>query len=190
MAHNIEAIVIGASAGALPALKVILPQLPADYPLPIIIVVHLVKDQPNKLTELLQHNCKLSIKEAQDKENLIPGVVYLAPPDYHLLIETNKSLSLSYDEPVLYSRPSIDVLFETAADAYRERLVGIVLTGANSDGSNGLKHVEQLGGMVIVQDPNEAEVDIMPLKAIKACQNPLILNLNSIVEFLTGELIT
>jgi len=190
MSHNIEAIVIGASAGAFTALKVILPQLPANYPLPIVIVVHLVRDQPSMLTELLQRDCRLSIKEAQDKESLAPGVVYFAPPDYHLLIENNKSLSLSSDEPVLYSRPSIDVLFETAADSFREKLLGIVLTGANSDGAKGLKRVEQLGGMVIVQDPHDADVNIMPLSAINACQNPRILNLNSIIDFLTGELIS
>lgn len=190
MQNSIEAIVIGASAGAYPALRVILQQLPKKYPLPIIIVVHVVRDQPNMLVKLLQQGCCLTVKEAQDKETLTPGVVYLGPPDYHLLIETNKSLSLSSDEPLQYSRPSIDVLFETAADAYRDKLLGIVLTGANADGAQGLKRVEHLGGIAIVQNPDEAEVATMPLSAINACQNPRILTLNAIKNFLTGELIT
>lgn len=186
---SIEAIVVGTSAGGFAALKALLPQLPANYPLPIVIVVHVVRDQPSMLVELLRNNCQLTVKEAEDKECLAPGVVYFAPPDYHLLVETNKSLSLSSDEPVLYSRPSIDVLFETAADAYREKLLGIVLTGANSDGAKGLKRIEQVGGIAIVQDPDEAEVSLMPWSAINACQSPRILNLQSIMDVLTGEII-
>lgn len=189
MAYNIEAIVIGTSSGAYAALKVILAQLPKKYPLPIIIVVHLARDHASVLGDLLQQDCRLTIKEAEDKETIVPGTVYLGPPDYHLLIETNRSLSLSSEEPVHYSRPSIDVMFETAADAYREKLLGIVLTGANADGAKGLKRVEHLGGYALVQNPDEAEVATMPLAAIKACLNPRILSLNAISDFLTSELL-
>ena len=132
-----EAVVIGASAGALEALSSLLPALPSDYRLPILIVVHLPPDKTSLLAELLRARCAIRVREAEDKEPIEPGVVYFAPPDYHLLVEQDRRLSLSDDEPVLFSRPSIDVLFESAADAYGGGLIGVVLTGANSDGANG-----------------------------------------------------
>ena len=119
-----EAVVIGASAGALEALSVILPSLPADYGLPVIIVVHVPPDKKSLLAELFQAKCGIEVREAEDKEPIRGGTAYFAPPDYHLLVETDKSLSLSDDEPVLFSRPSIDVLFESAADAYGPSLIG------------------------------------------------------------------
>ena len=119
-----EAVVIGASAGALEALSVILPSLPADYGLPVLIVVHVPPDKKSLLAELFQAKCGIEVREAEDKEPIRGGTVYFAPPDYHLLVETDKSLSLSDDEPVFYSRPSVDVLFESAADAYGPSLIG------------------------------------------------------------------
>ena len=141
-----EAIVIGGSAGAFEALSALLPGLAVDYPLPILIVVHLPPDRSSLFAELFRARCKIRVREAEDKEPIEPGVAYFAPPDYHLLVEADRRLSLSVEEPVLYSRPSIDVLFESAADAYSGGLIGVVLTGANSDGADGLKAVVEARG--------------------------------------------
>ena len=132
-----EAIVIGASAGALEALSVILPALPATFDLPIFVVVHVPPDKKSILAELFDAKCKVKVREAEDKEPIAGGTVYFATADYHLLVEADKTLSLSNDEPVLYSRPSIDVLFESAADAYGPGLIALMLTGANQDGAQG-----------------------------------------------------
>ncbi len=114
------------------------------------------------MTELLQARCRVAVREAEDKEPISGGTVYFAPPDYHRLVENDRHLTLSDDEPVLYSRPSIDVLFESAADAYGPGLVGVVLSGANRDGANGLKAVAEAGGTVIVQNPDSAYAAAMP----------------------------
>ena len=153
-----QAVVIGASAGALEALSKLLPGLAADYRLPILIVVHLPPDRTSLFVELLRAGCAIQVREAGDKEPIESGVVYFAPPDYHLLVEQDRRLSLSSEEAVLFSRPSIDVLFESAADAYGEGLIGVVLTGANSDGADGLKAVIEAGGLAIVQNPKSAYV--------------------------------
>lgn len=179
-----EAIVIGASAGAFEALSALLPGLAADYPLPIMIVVHLPPDKTSLLAELFRARCKIHVREAEDKEPIEPGVAYFAPPDYHLLVETDRRLSLSGEEPVLYSRPSIDVLFESAADAYGGSLIGVLLTGANSDGANGLKTVVEAGGVAIVQSPKGAYATAMPEAAIAACPTARILSLNEIALYL------
>jgi two-component system, chemotaxis family, protein-glutamate methylesterase/glutaminase len=133
-----EAIVIGTSAGGLHAVSSILPVLPGEYPLPIIIVQHRAKDSKELLEDVLQYKTKLKVKQIDEKERIGAGFVYLAPPDYHLLIEKDRTFSLSADPPVMYSRPSIDVLFESAAIVYREKLVAIILTGANHDGAKGM----------------------------------------------------
>lgn len=175
-----RAVVIGASAGAIQALSRILPALPADYPLPILVVVHVPADRNNILAPLFEAKCAVAVREAEDKEPVLPGVVYFAPPDYHLLVEAEGTLSLSSDEQVLHSRPSIDVLFESAADAYGASLIGIVLTGANADGANGLKAVADAGGTAIVEDPSGAYADAMPLAALKQCPAARILSLDAI----------
>ncbi|HWV60965.1 MAG TPA: chemotaxis protein CheB [Sphingopyxis sp.] len=162
-------VVIGASAGAVQALSEILPALPADFPLPILVVVHIPSDRQNILPSLLQAKCRMTVREAEDKEPALAGVVYFAPPDYHLLAEADGSLSLSSDEEVLYSRPSIDVLFESAADAYGAALIGIVLTGANPDGAKGLKAIADAGGTALVEDPAAAYAAEMPTAALKEC---------------------
>jgi two-component system chemotaxis response regulator CheB len=129
--------------------------------------------------------CSLNIKEADEKENIQAGYVYFAPPNYHLLIENDKTFSLSTDEKVNYSRPSIDVLFESAANAYGPRLAAIILTGANNDGAEGLRRIKQKGGLVIVQDPQSAENSYMPAAALKAVKPDFVLSLVEIGRWLT-----
>jgi two-component system chemotaxis response regulator CheB len=175
-----KAIVIGSSAGGLSALSMLLEKLPPDHPLPIIIVQHRAKDQKNLLEEVLQPKCKIKIKQADEKEKIEKGIVYIAPPDYHLLIENDFTFSLSCDPLVLYSRPSIDVLFESAAIAYRDTLIGIILTGANNDGASGLQAIKKHGGLTIAQSPAEARFPQMPGAAIDKGGAMLILTLNEI----------
>lgn len=181
-----SAVVMGASAGALEALSEILPALPADYALPVMIVVHLPPDKDSILVQLLAARCALPVREAEDKMPIEPGTVYVAAPDYHLLVEKTGHLSLSSEEQVLYSRPSIDVLFETAADAYGEGLVGVVLSGANRDGAHGLQAVMEAGGMGIVQNPESAFAREMPRGALKACPTARVLALPEIGPFLAS----
>jgi two-component system chemotaxis response regulator CheB len=179
-----EAVVVGASAGALEALSVILPALSADFGLPIMVVVHIPPDKRSVLAELFAAKCALKVVEAEDKVPLEAGTIYFAPPDYHLLVETDRSLALSADEPVLFSRPSIDVLFESAADVYGPGLIGIVLTGANQDGALGLKAIADAGGITIVQAPGTAFQDAMPQAAIDTVPTAQILTLASIATYL------
>jgi two-component system chemotaxis response regulator CheB len=179
-----EAIVIGASAGALEALSVILPALPADFKSPVIVVVHIPPDRRSILAELFQAKCRIAVLEVEDKQPIEDGTIYFAPPDYHLLVETNRTLSLSSDEPVLYSRPAIDVLFESAADAYGPALIAIVLTGANSDGAKGMLAVCEAGGTTIVQCPDGAFASAMPEAAIAMCPGAMIMSLDAIAAYL------
>jgi two-component system, chemotaxis family, protein-glutamate methylesterase/glutaminase len=136
----------------------------------VLIVVHLPRERPSLLRDLFAARCRLPIREAEDKETVEPGTVYFAPPDYHLLLECHDdappSIALSVDEPVLYSRPSIDVLFESAAECWGDKLAGVALTGANSDGARGIAAVARAGGITLVQDPAEAVADALPLAAV------------------------
>jgi len=177
-----QAVVIGVSAGGLKALSAILPGLPANYPLPIMIVIHLPPDRESVVAELFDDKCALTVREAEDKEDILPGHVYFAPPDYHLLIEPDHRLSLSSEEPVLFSRPSVDVLFETAADVYGEGLIGIILTGANPDGAAGLKAVMAAGGMAWVQRPDLSYASAMPEAALALSPQAEALSLEQIAE--------
>lgn len=171
-----EGAVIGVSAGGLHALKTILPALPAALPLSIAIVQH--GAQPNAyLADYLNRLSAIVVKEAEDKETMLSGTAYLAPAGYHLLIEPDRSFSLSVDEKVNFSRPSIDLLFESAADVFGEALIGIILTGANSDGARGLKAIKRHGGLVIVQDPKTAEAPFMPRAALRALTVDHVVNL-------------
>lgn len=179
-----EAVVIGASAGALEALSAILPKLPATFTLPIMIVVHIPPDRSSVLADLFRAKCRIPVQEAEDKEPIRPGTIYFAPPDYHLLVESNKCLALSSDEPELFSRPSIDVLFETAADAYGAGLIAIILTGANHDGAKGLRAVIDAGGAALVQDPEGAFASAMPEAAIRLCPESRVLSLEQIATYL------
>jgi two-component system chemotaxis response regulator CheB len=183
---TIKAVAIGASAGAVQALQVILPRLPVGYPLSVLVVVHVPPDRSNVLLPLFQAKCRIPVKEAEDKEPMVGGVIYFAPSDYHLLVEADGALALSNDEPVNYSRPSIDVLFESAADAYGPALVGVILTGANNDGAAGLKAVTDAGGMAIVEDPAKAYASAMPDAALDAAATAKVMTLEAIASYLSS----
>jgi len=178
--RRIEAVVIGASAGAIEALSAILPKLPRNYPVPVMVVVHLPPDRQSIIANLFAVKSAIAVREAEDKEPLNAGTVYFAPPDYHLLVEHDHRLSLSSEEPVHYSRPAVDVLLETAADAFGPGLVAVILSGANSDGANGLRAVCNAGGVGLVQRPDLAQAAIMPQSALDACPTAEALTLQEI----------
>ncbi|CAN7657926.1 chemotaxis protein CheB [Acidovorax sp. Leaf76] len=161
-----DAIVVGGSSGGVEALVALLPALPATLQAPLVVVLHLPRDRRSLLADIFRQRCALPLQEAGDKDELQPGNVYFAPPDYHLLLDEGPRLSLSVDAPVHFSRPSIDVLFESAADLYGPRLVGILLSGANEDGARGLAAIRSAGGLAIVQDPASAPMPAMPLAAL------------------------
>lgn len=179
-----EAIVIGTSSGGMNALKFLFSALPVDFSIPIIIVQHIGPRSDNQWIKLLNNNSKLYLKEADEKEKIEHGKVYIAPPNYHLMIERNKTFSLTIDERVNYSRPSIDVLFESAAEAYKNKLIGVILTGSNNDGTKGIKRIKEYGGLTIAQDPKTAESSYMPASAIAAIQPDYILSLEDISNLL------
>lgn len=183
-ARRIEAVVIGASAGGFDALLAILKGLPAGFAMPIVVVLHLPESHESRLAELFGYRLALRAREARDKETLEPGVLYFAPSGYHLSIETDRSFSLSCEERISYARPSIDVLFASAADAYGKSLAAVLLTGANYDGANGLAGIRIAGGLTIVQDPATAEVATMPEAAIRRMTPDLILPLAEIHSLL------
>ena len=162
-----EIVVIGTSWGGLSALRELVGGLPAAFPLPVVVVQHRHRQSNHLLTSLLQDSTSLEVCEIEDKAPIVAGHVHVAPADYHLLIEPGY-FSLSVDEPVRYSRPSIDVTFMSAADAYASRAVGVILTGANADGSRGLERIHERGGLVLVQLPGTAESPMMPAAALRA----------------------
>jgi two-component system chemotaxis response regulator CheB len=165
MASPVDVVVIGASLGGLKALKILLGALPASFAAPVVIVQHRSKHSEEGYAQLLQEASLLPVSEIEDKDELAPGHVYLAPPDYHVLVD-GKHLSLSTEDPVNHSRPSIDVLFESAAHGLREKVVAVVLTGSTADGAEGAWRVKRNGGRVVCQDPAGAESGIMPAAAI------------------------
>ncbi|AKQ65088.1 Chemotaxis response regulator protein-glutamate methylesterase CheB [Myxococcus hansupus] len=166
LAGRIDAVVVGASAGGVEALGTLLPALPRGFRPAVLVVLHQPRERRSLLVDIFSSRCALPVQEAQDKEPAQPGTIYFAPPDYHLLVDDGPSLALSADEPVLFSRPSIDVLFESAADTYGHRLAGLILTGANSDGARGLAAVREAGGVTLVQRPDTAMVATMPTAAL------------------------
>ena len=179
-----EAIVIGVSSGGMNAMKVMFSLLPKEFKTPIIIVQHLGEYSDNYWIKLLNDKSNLSIKEADEKEKIENGNVYIAPPNYHLMIERDKTFSLTVDERVNYARPSIDVLFESAAEAYKDKLIGVILTGSSCDGTAGLKKIKEHGGLSIAQDPKTAESAYMPASAIAAIKVDYILSLEDIIDLL------
>jgi two-component system chemotaxis response regulator CheB len=183
--RKFEAIAIGASAGGIEALSAILPAFPADFAIPVFVVVHLPQHQPSLLVEIFTSRCALVVREPDDKQEVSAGI-WFASPGYHLMIDSDRCFALSVDEPVNYSRPSIDVLFQTAAEVYARRLLGIVLTGANNDGANGAKEIAENGGAVLVQDPDEAEANMMPSAAISAVSTATVAPLSRIADVLRG----
>lgn len=184
MLSGYDAIVIGASAGGFAALAKILPNLSRALPQAVIVVQHLHPDSGEYIVNFLGQHCLLPVKEAEDKEPILPGVIYIAAARYHLLIEQDKSFSLSLDNKINFARPSIDILFETAASAYGPRLIGVILTGANTDGAFGLAAIKARGGLTIVQDPETAEIAFMPQAAIDQAQPDHILDLTRIARLL------
>ena len=183
---RIEAIVIGASAGGVEALGLILPSLPAKFRPAVLIVLHLPRERPSLLVEIYEKRCALPIREADDKEPIEPGTIYFAPPDYHMLVERNRQIALSTEEPVHFSRPSVDVLFESAADAFGSRLLGVILTGANEDGAAGLHAIHRAGGVTVVQQPDSAKVPLMVVSALQRNPADFVLSLPEIAELLKG----
>ncbi len=164
---NYKAIVIGTSFGGLEALKIILPGLGKEFPVPVIIVLHIGDHSNDTFINYMNSICPLKVTEAENNEEIKPGHIYFAPPNYHLLIEPDFTFSLSTEEKYNYSRPSIDILFESAAWAYSKNLIGIILSGANSDGAYGLKLIKEFGGMTLVQNPCSATSPTMPRAALK-----------------------
>ncbi len=183
MESQFEIVVIGTSTGGLKALQTLLSGLPAEFSLPMVIVQHRGKDSETGLCEFLSRCSRLPVTEPEDKEPLRRGHVYLAPRDYHLLIE-KRSFALSTDPPVGFARPSIDVLFESAADEYQERAIGVILTGANRDGARGLAAIKSRGGLTIVEDPASAACREMPDAAIALTHADWILPLQEIAPLL------
>ena len=179
-----KAIAIGTSAGGINALDYLLPHIPRETRSAVFIVQHMSADSDSYFVKIMNSKCQVKVKEACDTEEIKSGVVYFAPPGYHLLIEEDYTLSLNVDEKVNFSRPSIDVMFETAAEVYRRNLTGILLTGANADGSIGLKIISNLGGTTIVQNPKEATFSDMPEAALHIFKPDMILSLSEIAKFL------
>lgn len=155
-------IVMGVSTGGVLALKRVLGELPADFPLPILVVQHISPSSGDGMALLLDHHCRIRVKEADEEELITPGCAYLAPANYHLLVERDGSLSLSDEGHVNFARPSVDVLFQSAAAAFGRAVIGVLLSGAGYDGGFGLRNIQKNGGLIIVQDPADAEVATMP----------------------------
>ncbi|RII76613.1 chemotaxis protein CheB [Pseudomonas monteilii] len=184
--NGVRAVVIGASAGGVTALVTVLGALPAGYGIPVVCVLHLPDDRHSQLAEVLQRRLQRPVCEARDKQPLKPGQVYVAGPGYHLSVERDFTLSLSQEPPRHFSRPSIDFLFMSAADAYGDGLLGVLLTGANEDGAEGLAYIKNSGGRTIVQDPRDAQVALMPEAALALHQPDHILSLSGIEQLLAA----
>jgi len=176
-----EALVIGGSAGSIAALGELLPGLPADFP-PVLVVVHVLARSPNPLGALFARRCALRVTNVEPGEPLERGALYFAPADYHLLVEPDRRCALSIEPPVHFSRPAIDVLFESAAEAYGSALAGVILTGASSDGAQGLRAVHERGGRTFVQDPATAEVAVMPAAALRAVPEARVVSIASLLS--------
>ncbi|MET3131697.1 two-component system chemotaxis response regulator CheB [Oxalobacteraceae bacterium GrIS 1.11] len=183
---RVRLVAIGASAGGVEALGQLLRALPADCPVALAVVLHIHPDGRSRLPALFGGRCLLPVKEVEDKETVRAGTVYFAAADYHMQLEMDGTFSLSQDEPVHYSRPAIDVMLETAALAYRDEMLAIVLTGANADGAAGLAQVRKLGGLAWVQDPAQAAVPAMPAAALKLAGADQVLSLEQIAQGLAG----
>lgn len=181
-----EALIIGGSAGSLDVLLEIFPQLSQNLNFPIILVVHRKASNESLLTDLIRNRTSLLVCEAEEKELLTAGKVFIAPADYHLLIEEDHSISLDYSEKINYSRPSIDVTFQSAAEVFRSGLVCILLSGSNADGVEGLKSVNNFGGKVVIQNPNTAIMPYMPQQAVLQVQPHIILDGHDMAEYINN----
>ena len=178
--RRIEMVVIGGSAGGVDAMLGLLPSLPQGYTPAVVCILHVPADRESRLAELFDSRVLLPVREARDKEPIEPGVVYFAGSGYHLSVEEDRSFSLSCEAPVQYARPAIDILMDSAAQVYGPALAGILLTGANFDGADGMCSIGEHGGLTIVQDPQEAHANTMPKEAIRRCAPHLVLPLAGI----------
>jgi two-component system chemotaxis response regulator CheB len=183
---RVQAIVIGASAGAVETLQHLLPILSPVLRVPAVVVVHVPPRRPSMLPELFGSLCDGPVREPVDKQPVAAGTIWFAPADYHLMIERDHTFALSIDAPVNFSRPSLDVLFESAADAYGAQLAAVVLTGGSEDGAEGARKIRRGGGIVLVQDPDEAPMRIMPEAAIRSADPQLVGPVAKIAETLRG----
>ncbi len=182
--HNVKAVVIGASAGGIEVLAGILPALPARVNAAVFIVLHLPKDKPSLLPSIFTAQCAVAVREPVHGEQVKAGTIYFGPPDYHLLLDAGPCIALSIDAPVNYSRPSIDVLFEAAADLYGPQLLALLLSGGNDDGVYGLQHVQRCGGRVVVQHPATARMPQMPLAALAQLEPDAVLSVAEMAALL------
>lgn len=186
MTNDIKLIAIGGSAGSLQVVLKIFDYLDSNYSIPILLVLHRNINYPSSLEELLLHRTKLISKEVEEKEKIKPGCIYICPADYHVLVEDDQTFSLDVSEKVNFSRPSIDVVFKSASEVYKDQMVGMLLSGANADGADGLLFAKRNKSITVVQDPNEAEVPYMPQQAIKHSKPDHILNTNEMAGFLNS----
>ena len=184
MRHACEAVVVGASAGGVEALLTVFGYLPATFELPVVAVLHLPERRPSELPSVLERRLRRPVREARDKAPIERGLIYVAGPSYHLSIERDRSFSLSLEPRVHFSRPSIDLLFDSAADAYGAALAGVLMTGASQDGARGLAAIRDAGGLTVVQDPAEAKIATMPEAALELFQPDHILTLHGIGRLL------
>lgn len=179
-----KAVIIGGSAGSFQVITRILSSLPKNFPLPVLLSLHRLKHIRSGFVEALSLKSNIPVIEPDDKDQIKPGIAYLAPANYHMFVELGNRIALSTEEPVNHSRPSIDLTFITAANAYREKAIGIILSGANKDGALGLKKLKDLGGLAIVQDPLECQVKTMTEASLKLTRVDYILKTNQIIEYL------
>jgi two-component system chemotaxis response regulator CheB len=186
LGNRIRAVVIGGSTGSIEVLLRLLPALKEPLSFTLIIVVHRRNTADSALADLLAVKTNITVREVDDKDTIEPGVIYLAPADYHLLLEQDGTFALDDSEKVNYSRPSIDVTFESAADVYGRNLVGIILSGANADGTVGLKGIKKEGGVLVAQKPETAQIGFMPQQAILHADVDLILDIDELIEFMNG----
>ena len=182
--RDCEALIIGGSAGSLEVLLNVLPELDMKMSFPIIIVVHRKPGADSLLPNLLAGRTRLQVKEADEKEDIQAGVIYIAPTDYHLLIENDHTFSLDYSEKINYSRPSIDATFESAAAVYKDKLVCMLLSGSNADGVQGLQAVKDFGGIAVIQDPRSAQIAYMPAQAAENVKIDFTLSIKDTAEFI------
>ena len=175
--RRFEAVLIGGSAGGVDALVDLLPAIPAGYTLPVFCILHLPGGRESRLAELFDERLPVPVREAADKEEIVPGTVYFAGAGYHLSVERDRTFSLSCEPPVHFARPAIDVLMESSADTYGPALAAILLTGANHDGADGMAYIRARGGFTVVQDPADAQVPTIPVSAINRCKPNVILPL-------------
>ena len=183
---QVDLVVIGASSGGLDVLIKLLKRLPEHFLIPIVAVLHQRPNRSSGVPDMLSKYTHLTVQEPDDKQGIEAGHFYVAPPNYHLLIDSEKVFSLSLDAPLNFCRPSIDMAMESAADVYQNKLIGIVLTGANSDGAQGLNYIKKKGGHTLVQDPTEATVDSMPRAAIEATDVDEVLGIEEIADRLSS----